>query len=102
MRNRMFVHGWCVLPVVVLLAGVGQALAAPPAPEKLFPAATTEFVAISDANKMAATWEQTQFRQLLLDPAMRPFLNDVAGNTKGFNYLLDTIGVDFDVVKNAT
>jgi hypothetical protein len=80
---------------------VGNAAAAPPLPEQLLPASTTEFVAIPDVNRMTAAWQQTQFSQMIHDPALQPFLDDLFDRQKGFNYLLDTIGADFEAVKAA-
>ena len=99
--NRKFAWGRACLPAAVLLVMLGAAGAAPPTPEQLFPATTTEFVAITDPTRMAADWQQTQFAQLMRDPAMRPFLSELGQTTKGFNFLLDTIGADFELVKAA-
>src|SRR5262245_10221327 len=101
MKDRMSAHRWCVLPAMVLLACLGTVGAAPPSPEQLFPASTTEFVAIPDATRLAVDWQQTQIAQFLRDPLMRPFLEDLSKHTRNYNYLLDTIGVDFDLVKGA-
>src|SRR5262245_30297368 len=102
MMYRKYVRASRILPALLLLTFVGQAAATPPAPEQLLPAATTEFVAIPDVNRMTAAWQQTQFAQMLHDPALQPFLSDLFDRQKGFNYLLDTIGADFEVVKAAT
>jgi hypothetical protein len=101
MMYRTYVYSFRAFATLLLLSGFGQAFAAPPAPEQLLPIGTTEFVAIQDVNRMTASWHQTQFAQMMRDPALQPFLNDLYDRTKGFNYLLDTIGADFEAVKAA-
>src|SRR6266436_128905 len=98
-RKLIRLRRW--LPALVVLACLGRAAAAPPAPEQLLPASTTGFVAISDLTKLEQSWNQTQLAKLMADPAMKPFLDDVMPNTKGSNYLLDTIGTSWELVKNA-
>jgi hypothetical protein len=98
---RTPVNRWGIFSGVLVLISTVTAPAASPAPEQLFPATTTEFVAISDVNRMTAAWQITQFARLLHDPTMEAFLNDLYGQTKGFNFLLDTIGCDFEMVKAA-
>src|SRR5262245_1995681 len=92
---------WLPVLVVVMLASLNRVQAAPPAPEKLLPASTTGFVAISDLTKLEQTWNQTLTARLLADPAMKPFLDEVFPSTKGSNYLLDTIGCSWSTVRNA-
>src|SRR5436309_10625863 len=92
MMYRMYMRASRVLPALLLFFAVGTAAAAPPSPEQLFPAGTTEFVAISDVNRMTGAWQQTQFCQMMREPSLQPFLNDLFDRSKGFNYLLDTIG----------
>lgn len=99
--RRMPVDRWWMPSWAVVLAFVTTLPAAPPLPEDLFPATTTEFVAIRDVNRMTDSWQLTQFARLLHDPLLEPFLNDLYGHTKGFNFLLDTIGCDFNLVKDA-
>src|SRR5262245_4769850 len=109
MIRRMFAHGSRLASLLVLAIGLGQVAAAPPAPppppppppEQLFPAATTEFVAISDMTRLGVDWQKTQVAQLMRDPAMKPFRDQLAPNNKGFNFLLDTIGVSADSIKMA-
>src|SRR5438128_2231644 len=101
MIRRMLIRARRWLPAVAVLACLGRAPAAPPAPEQLLPASTTGFVAISDLTKLEQTWTQTQVAKLLADPAMKPFLDEVIPSTKGSNYLLDTIGVGWPTVRNA-
>src|SRR5438132_173536 len=87
--------------LVVVVACLGRAAAAPPAPEQLLPASTAGFVAISDLTRLEQTWTQTQLAKLLADPAMKPFLDEVIPSTRGSNYLLDTIGCGWETVRNA-
>jgi len=97
--NRTFARTSRFLPILVLLATGVQAHAAPPPPEQLLPASTTEFVSIADLTKLSAEWQQTQFAQLMNDAIMQPYLAELNDHTKGYNYLLDAIGVDFEKVK---
>src|SRR5262245_42888365 len=87
--------------LVTVVVCLTPAAAAPPAPEKLLPASTAGFVAISDLTKLEQTWNQTQLARLMADPAMKPFLDDVFPNMKGGNYLLDTIGLSWGTLRNA-
>ncbi len=97
----MLAHGWRCLAVVALLAGLGRADAAAPAPEQLLPSSTTEFVSISDMTRLSVDWKKTGIAQLMHDPLMKPFRDQLAPNNKGFNFLFDTIGVSAENIKAA-
>jgi hypothetical protein len=97
----MPVYRWGLFSQILVVVLAVRSVAATPLPEQLFPATTTEFVAITDVNRMTSAWHITQFARLLHDPALEAFLNDLYGHTKGFNFLLDTIGCDFGMVKDA-
>ncbi len=63
---------------------------------------TTEFVAISDMTRLGVDWQKTGIAQLMHDPAMKPFRDQLAPNNKGFNFLFDTIGVTAETIKMAS
>jgi hypothetical protein len=80
---------------------VGTAKAAPPAPEQIFPANSVQFCAISDPARMTDAWLQTFLGQLINHPEMKPFMTELAANMRNVNFLLDTIGLEFDTLKAA-
>ena len=101
MIRRMLIRTRRFGPALVALVCLTRAVAVPPSPEQLLPASTTEFVAISDLPKLEDSWHRTQLAKLMADPAMKPFLDDAIPNTKGSNYLIETIGTSWELVKNA-
>jgi hypothetical protein len=90
-----------VVPVILLFGFVKAAKAAPPAPEQLFPANSVQFCVMSDASRMTDAWLQTFLGRLINDPQMKPYMTDLSDNMRGVNFLLDTIGLPFDMVKVA-
>ncbi|MGE0605812.1 MAG: hypothetical protein AB7O62_01710 [Pirellulales bacterium] len=69
--------GLC-LGVCLLMMGEGTVgRAAPPPGASLLPNTTTGFVSTSDVQKFSAAWDRTQFGQLMDDPAMGPFIDDL-------------------------
>lgn len=48
-----------------------------PASELLLPSSTQGWVSFADLDKLTADWKETQFGQLLADPAMRTFIDDL-------------------------
>lgn len=99
MMPRTLTHGWRFLPALLLLACLGRGEAAPPTPEQLMPAGTTEFVAVSDLARMEQTWLRTQYAQMVNDPALKPFLEHLTPAVKGSNYLVSTIGISWHSVR---
>src|SRR6516162_6343241 len=89
------------VPVILLCGIVGTAKAAPPAPEQIFPANSVQFCAISDPARMTDAWLQTFLGQLINHPEMKPFMTELAANMRNVNFLLDTIGLEFDTLKAA-
>jgi hypothetical protein len=89
-----------VVTVILLCGVVGTAKAAPP-PEQIFPANSVQFCVLSDPARMTDAWLQTFLGQLINHPEMKPFMTDLAANMRGVNFLLDTIGLEFDTVKAA-
>jgi hypothetical protein len=53
------------------------ALAAPPASENLLPNSTKGYFSIGNVPELAKSWEKTQVHQLLNDPVMKPFTEDL-------------------------
>lgn len=51
--------------------------------------------------RLGVDWQKTQIAQLMRDPAMKPFREQLAPNNKGFNFLFDTIGVSAEAIKMA-
>src|SRR5260370_25654746 len=98
MMCRKFRPTWAALALLALGSAVR---AAAPTPEQLLPASTTEFVAISDLSRLEQSWTQTQLAKLLADPAMKPFIDEVAASTKGGNYLVETMGLSWGTIKAA-
>ncbi len=73
-RIRSHVAGWTV---GLWLAVAGTiALGAEPA-ENLFPDTTTGFVAVADVELLVKHWKKTQLGQLMADPVMKPFADDL-------------------------
>jgi hypothetical protein len=97
--TRVISGSW--LFCLLLVTPLARCGAAAPPPEELLPASTTGFVAISNLQKLQHSWMQTQLFKLLNDSAFKPFVDDTIPKTKGGNYLLDTIGVSWDTVRNA-
>jgi hypothetical protein len=68
---------------IVLCGGVVgllplSARAAEPAADALLPSTVVFFAATPDAPKLFEAWDQTQFHQLLKEPALKPFLDELA------------------------
>jgi hypothetical protein len=55
---------------------MGSALAARPADE-LLPGTTKGFLSVPDPQELKANWERTQLGQLMQDPQMQPFVQDL-------------------------
>ncbi len=61
-----------------LFAALGGSLAAAvPPSENLLPNSTKGYFAIPSVPKLVASWERTQLHQLLADPVMKPFTEDL-------------------------
>src|SRR5262245_53026820 len=94
-------QGCKCLPALLLLIVLSEAQAAPLPPEQLLPAGTAGLVANSNPRKLEDSWRETQLFKLMDEPQFKPIVDDVMPKTKGGNYLLDTIGVNWDTVRNA-
>jgi hypothetical protein len=62
------------LLIPLLLAG--RAPSAPPAPERLLPAATLAVVAVPNVKELRARWGETDLSRFFNDPALKPFRDD--------------------------
>ncbi len=73
-RIRSHVAGW----TIGLWLAMGPVIASggPPA-ETLFPDTTTGFVAVTDVQQLVKHWKKTQLGQLMADPVMKPFADDL-------------------------
>ncbi|HYW79055.1 MAG TPA: hypothetical protein VE890_05730, partial [Thermoguttaceae bacterium] len=60
------------------LLGIGPASAQKlPPSEQLFPSTTKGFVAVADVGLLEQQWNKTQLGQLMADPVMKPFTDDL-------------------------
>ncbi len=60
----------------ILTGGVASTYAAAPA-DSLLPFTTKGFVSIPSLEELSAKWNETQLGQLLVDPVMKPFVEDL-------------------------
>lgn len=67
------------LPILLalLLVAPSANFAAAPAAESLLPQTTKGFLSIADVDEMLAKWNETQLGQLMNDPIMKPFADDL-------------------------
>lgn len=66
--------------------------------EKIFPKDTLVFFTIANVPEMGKDWEKTSIGQLVQDPAMKPFMDDVYAKKDEISkdYVEDTLGVSID------
>ncbi|NQW48914.1 MAG: hypothetical protein HQ464_14235 [Planctomycetes bacterium] len=69
--------GAAVMLALVVPAGVAAAAGAFPASEKILPATTRGWVSISNAPEFRQRFDRSQYGQLLKDPVMKPFIENV-------------------------
>ncbi|MEX2558358.1 MAG: hypothetical protein WD403_00520, partial [Pirellulales bacterium] len=60
-----------------LLVGLGSVAWAAPAAEELLPGTTAGYVSVPNVPKLIESWKKTQLGQLLDDPVMKPFGDDL-------------------------
>jgi len=66
-----------IVAVAALLAVVPVvALAARPS-DQLFPSSTTAYVSVGDWPELRESWNKTQLSELMTDPVMEPFAEDL-------------------------
>jgi len=93
-------HTWTwassCLALWVLTVPVPSAGAAEPG-ETLLPATTKGFVSITDRDELIAHWDKTQMGQLMQDPGMKPFADDIQRQLMNRLYDLDKrLGMTWD------
>ncbi len=94
LSHRIF---WAVTWIVSLLQGV--AVAARPS-ETLFPDTTKGFLSIANVRELKESWKQTQLGQLLDDPSMKPFLDEVQQQLeRTWSIAEDRVGISLDDLK---
>lgn len=70
-------RAFCEVLFGVVAWSVMNVLWALPPAEKLFPETARGFLAVRDVSELRAHFEQTQIGQLVKDPALRPFIEDI-------------------------
>jgi hypothetical protein len=87
------------LPILLtVLTGLSPlaALAARPS-EELLPNTTKAYISIPDLEKLSAAWNKTQLGQLVNDPEMKPFVEDLQRQLKAkFSQAGVRLSVTFD------
>lgn len=73
LRGARTALAWFLLPVSALLAQ------APGPSETLLPATTKVWISVPDLARLAQQWEKTQLGQLMQDPTMKEFAEDLRG-----------------------
>jgi hypothetical protein len=86
------------LPLIILLAIVGSAVAAPP-PDRISPGSTVEFTLAPDLATLESHWCRTQFAKIYADPAMQAFFNGAGPEMFGLFELPDAIGIKWPDLK---
>lgn len=93
-------HGqvW-ILAVSVIAASGSIAVAAPPA-DQLLPSATKGYISVSDVDELLEKWERTQLGQLMNDPVMEPFADDLRRQMKeAWTKAHRELGIEWDDIK---
>ncbi len=70
-------HGVWLAVALILLSLQPSSQAAVPSAETLLPNSTKGFLAIGSVDKFRDAWNKTQLGQLMQDPAMKPFVEDL-------------------------
>ena len=82
---------------LTVLAGLLPAYATASGLERLLPANTKGFLAVTDSKDLAQRWKSTDVGKMLDDPAMRPFLDDFRGQFRSrLTALQDKLGMTLD------
>jgi hypothetical protein len=63
--------------LLFVVASFAEPLLASPRGDRLFPASTRLFISVIDAPRMSERWDATQIGQLLEDPVIQPFVEDL-------------------------
>jgi len=90
---------------VGLLVNVGTVSAAQQPPpitsENLFPDTTQGFAAIANVDRLRENWNKTQIGQLMADPVMKPFAEDLRRQIEGrWSGIRKRLGLELDDIKD--
>jgi hypothetical protein len=89
--------------LVVVAVGTSAAMSQRPASEHLLPETTKAFVTTRNCPELVKRWEQTQFGQLVNDPQLRPFLDELRSAPGApWLYINQTMGVSFEDLRTVT
>jgi hypothetical protein len=82
---------------LTVLAGLLPDYATASGLERLLPANTKGFLAVTDSKDLSQRWQSTDVGKMLGDPAMRPFLDDFRGQFRSrLTALQDKLGMTLD------
>ncbi len=90
---------YCLVAPVLVVLLIGDALAAQPS-ELLLPRTTKAFVSVPDVGQLDTSWNKTQLGQLVNDPLMQPFVEDIKAQIRanwGNEY--ESLGLTLDDLK---
>lgn len=71
-------QSWLFTAACVIFCQTSVGFAAVPPNDTIYPNSTKAFVSVGNAPQLAKTWETTQIYQLLEDPVMKPFADDLS------------------------
>ncbi len=88
-----------ILAVSVIAASVSIAAAAPPA-DQLLPGSTKGYISVGDVDELLEKWDRTQLGQLMNDPVMEPFADDLRRQMKeAWTKAHRELGIEWDDIK---
>jgi len=89
-----------ILAVSASVVSVTIAVAAPPAADQLLPSMTKGYISISNVHELLEKWDQTQLGQLMNDPVMEPFAEDLRRQLKeAWTKAHRELGIEWDDIK---
>jgi hypothetical protein len=77
-RRRLVAKNRILILLAVAVLFCSKSTAAPPT-ESLLPDTTKGFLSIPDVDLLRENWQKTQLGQLIHDPVMKPFIDDLQG-----------------------
>ncbi len=93
---RWAIVRWSVLFVAVWAGSPGGARAARPS-DTLLPATTKAYVSVANVDMLRASWDRTQLGQLMQDPAMKAFVDDLRAQMKSkLSASIGDLGISLD------
>lgn len=85
-----------LLAVALALSGPAAAWSIPRSDE-LLPSNTVGYLSVTNVDQFRQSWNRTQFGQLLDDPAMEPFVDDMRGKArKKFDRVTEDLGLTLE------